>query len=55
MSQSIVNEIREKLLEVVRLMNQAAKSGVRVEFSISLNAQGDQVLTFKALQEMKLD
>lgn len=55
MSQPIVNEIREKLLDVGRLMNVAAKDGIRIEFNIAPNQQGDHVLVFKALQEMKMD
>lgn len=51
----IVSDIKAKMLEVTRMMNQASQQGIRIEFSISPDSSGEYSLKFKALQEMKLD
>ncbi len=56
MSDQTVNEIKSKMLEVVRLMNACQSEGIRIEFAVGQDQSGKHTLaSFKALKEMKLD
>lgn len=50
-----VNKVKAALLDVATQMTMLQRRGIKVEFSLFLNSNGEYQLNFKALQEMKLD
>lgn len=51
-----VHLLREKLLEVCALLNEAKKLGYQVNFSIQDDGSGEsKLLSFKVLQEVKFE
>jgi len=50
-----VNKVKAALLDVAAQMTMLQRQGIKIEFAVILNSNGEYQLNFKALREMKLD